>query len=67
MANYQEATFRLTNTHLNKLNSAAKNKTENNIKRTRIRNAIANDMSTNIKLIKTQISKIIQSGGSFGS
>ena len=34
---------------------------------TEIRNAFANDMSTVIKLIKAQISKIIQSGGSFGS
>ena len=34
---------------------------------TKIRNAFANNMSTDIKLSKTQISKIIQSGGSFGS
>ena len=34
---------------------------------TKIRNAFANNMSTFIKLIKAQISKIIQSGGSFGS
>ena len=34
---------------------------------TKIRNVFANNMSTNIKLSKTQISKIIQSGGSFGS
>ena len=34
---------------------------------TKIRNAFANDMSTGIKLSKAQISKIIQSGGSFGS
>ena len=34
-------------------------------KTTRIRNAFANDMSTDIKLSKAQISKIIQSGGSF--
>ena len=32
-----------------------------------IRNAFANNMSTDIKLGKVQISKIIQSGGSFGS
>ena len=30
-------------------------------------NIFANNISTNIKLIKTQISKIIQPGGSFGS
>ena len=34
---------------------------------TKIGNAFANNMSTNIKLSKAQISKIIQSGGSFGS
>ena len=36
-------------------------------KTTTIRNAFANNMSTDIKLSKAQISKIIQSGGSFGS
>ena len=34
---------------------------------TKIRNAFANNMSTGVKLSKAQISKIIQSGGSFGS
>ena len=34
---------------------------------TKIRNTSANNMSTDIKLSKAQISKIIQSGGSFGS
>ena len=34
---------------------------------TKIGNAFANNMSTNIKLSNIQISKIIQSGGSFGS
>ena len=34
---------------------------------TKIRNAFANKMSTDIKLSKAPISKIIQSGGSFGS
>ena len=34
---------------------------------TKIRNAFANNMSTNIKLSKAQISKIIQSGRSFDS
>ena len=33
---------------------------------TEIRNALANNISTNIKLSKVQISKIFQSGGSFG-
>ena len=31
---------------------------------TKIKNAFANNMSTDIKLSKSQISKIIQSGGS---
>ena len=34
---------------------------------TKIRNVFANSMSTDTKLSKTQISKIIQSVGSFGS
>ena len=34
---------------------------------TKIRNAFVNKMSTDIKLSKAQISRIIQSGGSFGS
>ena len=34
---------------------------------TKIRNAFANNVSTGIKPSKTQTSKIIQSGGSFGS
>ena len=33
---------------------------------TKIINSFANNMSTDIKLSKTQISRIIQSGGSFG-
>ena len=34
---------------------------------TKLRNAFANNITTDIKLIKAQIFKIIQSGGSFGS
>ena len=34
---------------------------------TTMRNDFANNMSTDIKLCKTKISEIIQSGGSFGS
>ena len=33
----------------------------------RLRNALNNNMSTDIKLSKAQISKTIQSGGFFGS
>ena len=36
-------------------------------KTTKIRNAFASNVTTDMKLSKTQISKIIQSGGSFGS
>ena len=36
-------------------------------KTTKIRNVFENNMSTDTKLSKTQISKIIQLGGSFGS
>ena len=36
-------------------------------KTTKIRNTFANNMSTDIKLNKAEISKIIQTGGSFGS
>ena len=73
---------------MNKLKSAAKNKTgtiltlnKKNFENeelphqlflktrltTKIRNAFANNMSRDIKLSKAQISKIIQSGVSFGS
>ena len=79
---------KLTNTQLNKLKSAARNKTgiilrinKKNFEdeelphelfptareTTKIRNTFANNMSTDIKLSKAQIPKIIQSGGSFGS
>ena len=88
MATYQEARVKLTNTQLNKLKSAAKNREETisrlnkktfedeelphelfltTRKTTKIKNAFANNMSTDIKLNKAQISKITQSGGSFGS
>ena len=89
MATYQEARIKLTNTQLDKLKSAAKNKKTGTTLRlikknfedeelphelfltrkqtTKVRNAFANNMSTDIKLSKTQIFKIIQSGGSFCS
>ena len=88
MVNYLEVGAKLTNTQLNKLKSAAKNKTETTLrlnkksfedeelphqlflakrKTTKIRNTIANNKSTDTKLSKAQISKIIQSDGSFGS
>ena len=36
-------------------------------KTTKLRNAFANNMSTDIKLSKAHISKLIQAGGSFAS
>ena len=68
MVNYQEARVKLTNTQLNKLKSASKNKIRAVLRllflttrqTTKIRNTFANNMSTDIKLSKTQISKIIQ-------
>ena len=35
--------------------------------RKKLRNVFANNISSNIKLNKAQMSKVIQSGGSFGS
>ena len=83
MENYQGAKVKLANTQLNKLKSAAKNKTEINLrinkkniqdeellhklfltrKTSKIRNAFAKNLPTDIKLSKAQISKIIQSSG----
>ena len=84
MENYEEAEVKPTNGQLNKLNSAAKSKTETTLRitkknfqdeelpqelflttrqKTKMRNAFANNMSTDIKLSKAQLPKIIQSGG----
>ena len=80
MANYQEATVKLTNTQLNKLKPAAKNKTGTILrlnkknfeveelphelflterKTMKLINAFATNISADVKLSKTQISKII--------
>ena len=88
MVNYEEARVELTNTQLNKLKLAAKNKTEAILrlnkknfedeelrhglflttrKTTKLRNGFSNNISTDIKLSKAQVSKIIQSAGSLGS
>ena len=74
MVNYQEARVKLTNTQLNKLKSASKNEIRAVLRlflttrqTTKIRNTFANNMSTDIKLSKTQKSKIIQWAGSFRS
>ena len=87
MVEYNTVNIKLSNSQLNKLKSAAKNKqgttlrmntrifNGNNLphelllttrQTTKLRNAIENNMSTDIKLSKAQISKIIQSGGFLG-
>ena len=83
MVEYNTANAKLSDSHLNKLKSAVKNRqgttlrmntrifSANNLahelllttrQRTKLRNSIENNMSTDIKLSKAQISKIIQSG-----
>ena len=68
MADYQEARVKLTNTQLNKLKlkELPKESFLTTRQTSEIRNVFINNMSTDIKLSKAQISKIIQSGGSFG-
>ena len=83
MVEYNTVNAKLSNSQLNKLKSAVKNKqgttlrmnarifNGNNLphelllttrQTTKLRNAIENNLQTNIKLSKAQISKIIQSG-----
>ena len=83
MVEYNTVNAKLSNSQLNKLKSAAKNRqgtvlrmnarmlSANNLSHelllttrqtTKLRNAFENNMSTDIKLSKAQISKIIQSG-----
>ena len=91
MAQYNSLNVKLSNSQLNKLKSAIKNKTEvvlrlssnmignsddetdfphkcllTNRKVANIHNVFANNSSTDIKLSKTQLSKMIQSGGFLG-
>ena len=87
MVEYNTVNVKLSNSQLNKLKSAVKNKqgtslrmntrmfNENNLSHelfltqrqiTKLRNSIEKNVSTDIKLSKTQISKIIQSGGFLG-
>ena len=84
MVEYNTVNAKLSDSQLNKLKSAVKNRqgqtlrinigifSANNLthglllttrQTTKLRNAIENNMSTDIKLSKAQISKIIQSGG----
>ena len=88
MVQYNTINAKLSDSQLNKLKSAVKNKqrttlrmnsrmfSANNLphellfstrQTTKLRNSIENNMSTDIKLSKAQISKIIQSEGFFGS
>ena len=87
MVEYKTVNAKLSNSQLNKLNSAIKNRQRTILRmnakmlnsdnlphelllttrqKTKLRNAIENNMSTDIKLSKAQISKIIQSGGFLG-
>ena len=87
MVEYNRLNATLSNSQLNKLKSAVKNRqgtllrmnarmlNANNLphkllltkrQTTKLRNAIENNMSTDIKLSKAQIPKIIQSGGFLG-
>ena len=84
MVEYNSTNVKLSDSQLNKLKSAAKNKqgttlrmsikifNGNNLphelllptqQKTKIKNAFQNNLQTDIKLSKVQISKIIQSGG----
>ena len=91
MTQYSSLNVKLSNSHLNNLNSAIKNKTEvvwrlssnmignssdetnfphklllTNRQVANLRKTFANNSSIDIKLSKTQLSKIIQSGGLLG-
>ena len=87
MVEYNTVNAKLSNSQLNKLKSAAKNRQGTTLRMntrmfnsdnlshelllttrqtTKLGNAIGNNMPTDIKLSKAQISKIIQSGGFLG-
>ena len=81
MVEYSKVNVKLSDTELKKLKSAVKNKTRlktfngNDLphelllttrQKTKLRNSFNNNMSTDFKLSKAQISKIIQSGGFLG-
>ena len=68
MTDYQDSRVKLTNTQLNKLKlkELPKESFLTTRQTTKIRNVFINNMSTDIKLSKAQISKIIKSGKSFG-
>ena len=88
MVEYSKVNVKLSDTHLKRLKTAAKNKTGTALRinwkmfngndlphelllttrqKTKLRNAFNNNKSTDLKLSKAQISKIIQSEGFLGS
>ena len=88
MVEYSKANVKLSDTQLQKIKTAVKDKTGTTLKmnfkmfaendlphelllttrqKTKLRNAFNNNMSTDLKLSRAQISKIIQSGGFLGS
>ena len=88
MVEYSKGNVKLSDTQLQKMKTAVKNKTGTTFRislkmfngkdlphelllttrqKTKLRNAFNNNMSTDLKLSKAQISKIIQSGGFLGS
>ena len=80
MVKYSKVNVKLTDTQLKKLKTAVKNKTGTTLRmslkmldgndlrsKTKLRNAFNNNMPTDLKLSRAQISEIIQSGGSLGS
>ena len=88
MVEYNAINAKLSNSQLNKLKNAVRNRQETTLRMnarifngnnlphelllttrqtTELRNSIENNMSTEIKLCKAQISKIIQSGGFLGA
>ena len=72
MVEYSEINCKLTNVPLNKLKKAVKSNEHpyelllTTRQNTKLRNAISNNFTTDIKLSKAQIKKIIQSGGFLG-
>ena len=74
MVEYSKVNVKLTDTQLKKLKTAVKNKTGTILRislkmfneKTKLKNAF-NNMSTDLKLSRAQMSKIIQSGGFLGS
>ena len=88
MVKYNNVNVKLSDSQINKLKTAVKNRqgltlrinikmfNGNNLthelllttrQKTKLRNALENNMSTDVKLPKAQISTIIQSGGFLGS